>query len=60
VIEDINQLLSRHIGKSEVSQVTDLVAKLFDAHAPKKAACDTTTEANATVVPLHPRNRHLH
>ena len=60
VIEDINQLLSRHIGKSEVSQVTDLVAKLFDTHAPKKAACDTTTEANATVVPLHPCNRHLH
>ncbi len=63
VTEDINHMLSRHLGKPEVEQVTALVTKMFDAHAPARPAAGDTPAAGSstsTVIPLHPRNKHLH
>lgn len=79
VVEDINLMLARHLGKpeveqvtelvdlfdlgfAEVEQVTELVTRMFDAHAPAKPATDAQggTGTSSTVIPLHPRNRHLH
>ncbi len=61
VTEDINHMLSRHLGKPEIEQVTALVGKMFDAHAPQKSGnAPVTTTGTSTVIPLHPRNRHLH
>ena len=62
VVEDINHMLSRHLGKPEVEQVSELVTRMFDAHAPAKTAsgAQTPTDTTSTVIPLHPRNRHLH
>jgi hypothetical protein len=60
VVEDVSNLLSRHLGKPEVEQVGGLINQLFDATA---AAGEQPGEENAqssTVIPLHPRNRHLH
>lgn len=62
VVEDLAHMLSRHIGKPEVEQVTALVTKMFDAHAPAQPAAGTqsATGSTSTVIPLHPRNKHLH
>ena len=62
VVEDLNHMLSRHLGKVEVEQVTELVTRMFDAQAPAKPAAGEKNPANttSTVIPLHPRNRHLH
>ncbi|MGE0557323.1 MAG: DUF6806 family protein [Burkholderiales bacterium] len=62
VVEDIHHMLERHLGKAEVEQVSELVTRMFDAHAPAKPAAgtQTSTGSSSTVIPLHPRNRHLH
>jgi hypothetical protein len=34
---------------------------MFDAHAPQKVpGSSSATTGSSTVIPLHPRNRHLH
>jgi hypothetical protein len=60
VVEDVTNLLSRHLGKSETDQVAALINQLFDATGamPAEAGRDTTNAS--TVIPLHPRNKHLH
>ncbi|MCW5574955.1 MAG: hypothetical protein KIT13_02560 [Burkholderiales bacterium] len=61
VVEDLNHMLSRHLGKQEVEEVTSLVTRMFDAHAPQKSQGGAPSAAgSSTVIPLHPRNRHLH
>ena len=60
VVEDVTSLLSRHLGKGETDQVAALINQLFDAAG---VAAQPEGEENATqstVIPLHPRNRHLH
>lgn len=60
VVEDVSGLLSRHLGKAQIEQVDALINQLFDATgaAPPEAAQDSGSAS--TVIPLHPRNRHLH
>lgn len=58
VVEDLSGMLARHLGKNEVDQVASLVSQMFDNIQPEKRAA--STEASSTVIPLHPRNRHLH
>jgi hypothetical protein len=54
-------MLSRHLGKSEVEQVAGLINKLFDVSAAPYVQSDRDSAATtSTVVPLHPRNKHLH
>lgn len=60
VVEDLGLMLSRHLGKTEVEQVTDMVTRMFDAHKPEKPANEPAGSSSSTVIPLHPRNRHLH
>lgn len=61
VIEDLGLMLSRHLGKTEVEKVTEMVAGMFDAQQPAKpAGAEPTASGSSTVIPLHPRNRHLH
>lgn len=61
VVEDLHHMLTRHLDKPEVEQVTELVTKMFDAHKPAQpTGSETAASGNATVIPLHPRNRHLH
>ena len=59
VIEDVSSMLSRHLGKQDVDQVALLINQLFDTDLAAKRA---TGEPNpsSTVIPLHPRNKHLH
>lgn len=59
VVEDVSNLLARHIGKAEVDQVGTLINELFDKGAAIQPA---TPDSNvtSTVIPLHPRNKHLH
>jgi hypothetical protein len=60
VVEDVSSLLSRHLGKGETEQVAALINQLFDAAG---AAVPQTGEeplTTSTVIPLHPRNKHLH
>ncbi len=58
VEEDVASVLSPHLGKDRVGQVTALVNQLFDETWKNRAA---TQEPAATVTSLpHPRNRHLH
>lgn len=60
VVEDVSGLLSRHLGKSQTEQVAALINQLFDAAG--ATPLETTQESGSasTVVPLHPRNKHLH
>ena len=59
VIEDVSSMLLRHLGKQDVDQVALLINQLFDTDlAAKRAPGDQST--SSTVIPLHPRNRHLH
>jgi len=59
VTEDISNLLSRHLGKAEVEQVAALVNQLFDQDWETKKVTGQQ-ESSSTVIPLHPRNKHLH
>lgn len=61
VVEDVSAMLSRHLGKSETEQVAALINQLFEASGATQP--DTGGESaspSTTVIPLHPRNRHLH
>jgi hypothetical protein len=60
VAEDLHHLLERHLDKPEVDQVSALVTRMFDAHKPAQTAGTESAAGNSTVIPLHPRNRHLH
>ncbi len=62
VVEDLHHMLSRHLGKGDVEQVTELVTRMFNAQAPAKPTASTqgALGTSSTVIPLHPRNRHLH
>jgi hypothetical protein len=60
VVEDVSHMLSRHLGKPEVEQVAGLINKLFDATAATHPQTDRDSAAVSTVIPLHPRNKHLH
>lgn len=57
VVEDVSNMLSRHLGAQEVGQVTALISQFFDL-AIKRPASEQGT--SSTVIPLHPRNKHLH
>jgi hypothetical protein len=59
VTEDVSNLLARSLGKQDIEQVVALINQLFDQNLASKrvtAAADPVS----TVIPLHPRNRHLH
>ena len=60
VVEDVASLLARHLGKSETDQVSALINQLFDAAATARAESGREAGTSSTVIPLHPRNRHLH
>ena len=59
VIEDVSSMLMRHLGKQDVEQVAALINQLFDTDiAAKRVTGEPST--SSTVIPLHPRNKHLH
>ena len=58
VVEDATNLLSRHLGKVEVDQVATLISEMFGKVQPAKLPASEHT--SSTVIPLHPRNKHLH
>ena len=61
VVEDISGILTRHVGPEGVSQVVSLVNKLFEHELKQRRASGATTaESSSTVIPLHPRGKHLH
>ena len=60
VVEDVSNMLSRHLGKPEVEQVAGLINKLFDASGATRPEGDRESAVTSTVIPLHPRNKHLH
>ena len=60
VIEDISGMLSRHLGKADVEQVAGLVNQLFDQDWAMKRDTGEQPAGSSTVIPLHPRNKHLH
>jgi hypothetical protein len=60
VVEDVSGLLSRHLGKQDVEQVASLINQLFDASAVTRPETGEEHVTSSTVIPLHPRNRHLH
>ena len=60
VVEDVSSLLSRHLGKPETEQVAALINQLFDATGATKPQTGEEQAGSSTVIPLHPRNRHLH
>jgi hypothetical protein len=53
-------MLLRHLGKPEVEQAAGLINKLFDASAATYPPSDRESATTSTVIPLHPRNKHLH
>jgi hypothetical protein len=53
-------MLARHLGKAEVEQVTALVNQLFDQDWATRKATGEHAASSSTVIPLHPRNKHLH
>ena len=59
VVEDATQLLSRHLGKPEVDQVANLISEMFGKTQPPKQPASEHS-GSSTVIPLHPRNKHLH
>jgi hypothetical protein len=59
VTEDISNLLARHLGKQDIEQVVAVINQLFDQDSTVKRAAAAPDHAS-TVIPLHPRNRHLH
>ena len=60
VAEDVSALLARHLGKAEVEQVTALVNQLFDQDWATRKITGEHSTSSSTVIPLHPRNKHLH
>lgn len=60
VIEDVAALLRRHLGQAEVDQATALVSQLFDQDWEARKAAGEIAAPSSTVIPLHPRGRHLH
>lgn len=60
VVEDVSNLLLRHLGKDEVEQIGTLINQLFDATAATREQTADENAPSSTVIPLHPRNRHLH
>lgn len=60
VTEDISAMLSRHLGKAEVEQVSALVNQLFDQDWATRKITGEHSLSSSTVIPLHPRNKHLH
>ena len=60
VTEDISAMLARHLGKAEVEQVTALVNQLFDQDWATRKVTGEHSSSSSTVIPLHPRNKHLH
>lgn len=61
VLEDVTNMLSRHLNQADVNQVTTLVNQLFDQDwAARKATGETAASSSSTVIPLHPRGKHLH
>jgi hypothetical protein len=60
VVEDVSGLLSRHLGKPEVEQVAGLINQLFDAAGATRPQAGEEHATTSTVIPLHPRNKHLH
>jgi hypothetical protein len=59
VVEDVAAMLSRHLNKQEVDQVSALVNQMFDSQLTVKRAAGEPGQTS-TVIPLHPRNKHLH
>ena len=59
VIEDATHLLSRHLDKAAVDQVANLISNLFEKAAPDKQPASEPS-GSSTVIPLHPRGKHLH
>jgi hypothetical protein len=59
VMEDATQLLSRHLGKAEVDQVANLISELFGKNMPERQPAPEQS-GSSTVIPLHPRGKHLH
>jgi hypothetical protein len=58
-VEDVAGILARHFGGNEVDQVTALINQVFDSQlATRRATGDQAP--SSTVIPLHPRNKHLH
>jgi len=60
VVEDATHLLSRHLGKAEVDQVATLISDMFSKIQPPKQAASEQQSGSSTVIPLHPRGKHLH
>ena len=60
VVEDVSNLLSRHLGKGETEQVAALINQLFDATGALRTEAGRASAAQSTVIPLHPRSKHLH
>ena len=60
VVEDLSSLLGRHLGAADVEQVTALVNQLFDQDWATKKITGEHAGSTSTVIPLHPRNKHLH
>ena len=60
VVEDVSSLLARHLGKPEVEQIAGLINQLFDATAATRQEGGQESATSSTVIPLHPRNKHLH
>ena len=60
VVEDVSGLLSRHLAKQDVDQVAGLINKLFDATGATRPEAGQESVTSSTVIPLHPRNKHLH
>lgn len=60
VMEDVAAMLSRHLGKGEVDQVTALVNQLFEQDWAARKSTGEHSTSSSTVIPLHPRSKHLH
>jgi hypothetical protein len=59
VEEDVSALLSPHLDKARVEQVTALVNQMFDAEWKNRPPAEEPNVATPLLQP-HPRNRHLH
>jgi len=60
VIEDVTNMLSRHLNPADVNQVATLVSQLFDQDWATRKVTGETAASSSTVIPLHPRGKHLH
>jgi hypothetical protein len=59
-MEDVSSMLARHLGRAEVDQVSALVNQLFDQDWAARKISGEHATSSSTVIPLHPRNKHLH